>query len=324
MRIKAEMLLLVLVGVVFSLGASAPEKELVALVGKRDISRALLDDAVNQVLNANYYHGRMTPERRQILEREQIQKLIRRELNILGAFDRGMDLPEGAAELTRIQIEGRLGKETYEAVLAGAGVTRKDHALALAETMLAQQAYEKFVLKSAQVGDEEIRTAFGAAPDHWHMPERTHLLHILLKVPSEADEEEVAPVRKQADSLVERLGKGEDFGALAAEFSQDMFRIKGGDLGWIHRGRLVAPLEEAVWQSDVGAVVGPVRSQEGFHLVKVLGRRPARPMEYAEAEPMLREQLEKQKLEAAEVAWFDPLREAYPVVIFDSGLGEGN
>lgn len=325
MGIKAEVLVfLTMVGIVFPLGASESDKGPVARVGERVISRPLLDDAVNQALNANYYHGRMTPERRRELERTQIQELIRRELNILGAFDRGLALPEAAAEQSRIQIEGNLGQVSYEAALSGAGMTREDHTRSLAETLLAQQAYQEFVLSPAQVADEEIRAAFKAAPDHWRMPESVHLLHILLKVHSEADEAGVALVRKQADRLVERLRKGEDFGVLAAEFSQGRYRIKGGDLSWVHQGRLVEPLEKAVWASDIGAIVGPVRSRDGFHLAKVLGRRSARPMEYAEVEPMLREHLEKQKLDAAESAWFDPLRKAYPVVVLDPGLREGN
>jgi peptidyl-prolyl cis-trans isomerase C len=288
------------------------------------ITRAALDDAVNQALNANYFHGRMTTERRRELERTQIEVLIRRELNILGGLGNGMVLPDTAAVRSRTEIEGRLGTEQYEAALAKAGMSREDHTRALAETLLAKRAYEKFVQEPAGVSEEEIRTAFEKAPEHWRMPESAHILHILLKVHPLADEESKTRIRVEADGLMERLAAGEDFGSLAAEYSQDMYRIKGGDLGWVHRGRLVEALENVVWEAEVGKVVGPIRSEEGFHLIKVLGRRSARPMEFSEVEPMLREQLEKKKLDAAEASWFGPLREKNPVVYMDPALGEGN
>jgi len=318
------MLFLTMVGVWAPLCAADPPLDPVVRVGPRLITRAVLDDAVNQALNATYYHGRMTADRRRDLERTQIEVLIRRELNILGALAKGMEYPENVAEQSRAEIESRLGTVQYESALAKVGMSRKDHTHALAETLLAQRAFETFVQGTARVSEEDIQAAFEAAPEHWQMPESAHVLHILLKVHPMADEESEAGVRREAEKLMERLGAGEDFGMLAAEHSQDMYRIKGGDLGWVHRGRLVKELEKAVWEAEISKVTGAIRSPEGFHIVKVLERRSARPMEYSEVEPMLREQLEKKKLNAAETAWFGPLREQYPVIYLDPVLGEGN
>ncbi len=300
------------------LEASAPDP--VARVGERAISRAMLEDAVSQALNASYHHGQITGDRRRELERVKIDELIRRELNLAGALDRGLEPPLAEAEASRAGIEVRLGTAAYEEALASVGMTREDHTRTIAETLLAQRAYDEFVLRPAEVGDNEVREAFGASPDHWKMPESSHVLHILLTVRPDADATATAGVERQVAELADRARGGEDFRGLAAEFSQDMYRIKGGDLGWVHRGRLVAELEEPVWAADIGGVVGPVRSSEGYHLAKVLGRRPARPMEWPEVEPLLRERLETSKLEVTEEAWFGPLRRAHPVVILDPDL----
>ena len=302
----------------------AAEPEPVARVGTRSISRAMLDDAVSQALNKGYYHRRLTPERRRALETEQIQELIRRELNLFGAFERGMELPLDEAESQRSEIERRLGKDAYEAALAGAGMTRADHARAIAETLLAAQAYQRFVVAPSTVDEDEVREAFAAAPDRWRMPESAHLLHILLKAAADADATRVVAVNKRAGELVQRLQDGEDFGALASEHSEDRYRIKGGDLGWIHRGRLVGPLEDAVWSAEIGEVIGPIRSDEGFHIAKVVERRPPRQMEFAEVAPMLLDEMTKEKLEATEAAWFGGLRERHPAVILDPDLREGS
>ena len=302
----------------------AADQDPVARVGERTVSRAMLDDAVSQALNKGYYHRRLTPERRRTLEIEQIQDLIRRELNLLGAFEHGMKPPEDQAEDRRSEIENRLGKDAYEASLAGVGMTAADHATAIVETLLADQAYQRFVAAPSIVDDDDVRAAFAKAPDRWRMPESAHVLHILLKAAPDSDASSVVAVNERANKLVQRVRDGEDFGAVAANHSEDMYRIKGGDLGWIHRGRLVGPLEAAVWSAEVGEVIGPIRSEEGFHLATVLGRRPPRQLEFAEAEPMLRQELAEERLEAAEAEWFGGLRERHPVVILDPDLREGS
>ena len=316
--LSAAMLVALPTGFVESLDVAV-----VAKVGPREISRAMLDDAVTQALNTGYFHRRMTDDRRRELEQEQIGRLILRELNYLGAVERQVVLPEGQAEAARAKIEGSMGRKTYEASLGTVGMTRKDHVKALSETMLAAEAYRRFVLEPAAVGDDEIRAAFDANPDHWTMPESLHLLHILLKVPPGANDVVVEEVRDRAGALVERILGGEDFSDVAAGVSEDMYRIKGGDLGWVHRGRLLPVIDEAAWGAEAGDLIGPLRSAEGFHITKVLGRRPARPMDFSEVEPMLREQLEKEKLARARAEWFEPLRKKFPVVILVPALSEG-
>ena len=99
-----------------------------------------------------------------------------------------------------------------------------------------------------------------------------------------------------------------------------MYRIKGGDLGWVHRGRLVGAVEDAVWSAEVGVLVGPVRSSEGFHLARALERRDRRQLSLEEAAPMIRGQLEERNLAELERRWYDGLRKRYPVIIEDPKL----
>ncbi len=299
------------------------EDSVVVKVGPREISRAKLNDAVQQALNSGYFHRRMTDERRAELEREQVGNLIRRELNYLGALEQKVVLSEGQAEQARAAIEDRLGREHYDGVLKAAGMTREDHRRAIKETLLAAEAYRRFVLEPAAVDDDEVRTAFEAGRDHWKMPESLHLLHILLKVPPAADDGKIEEIRERAEALVGRIRAGEDFSDIAAGSSEDMYSIKGGDLGWVHRGRLLPAVDEAAWGAEMGRLVGPILSPEGFHIIKVLERRPARSMDFAEVEPMLREQLEKEKLKKAESAWFGPLKKEFPVMVLDPDLGQG-
>ncbi len=92
--------------------------------------------------------------------------------------------------------------------------------------------------------------------------------HILIKAgPSQQSKDSA---RKVALELLRRIRKGEDFAALAMQYSKDPGSApRGGDLGYFGRGRMVPEFEEAAFKAKVGQVVGPIETQFGFHLIKV-------------------------------------------------------
>ncbi|HVF54910.1 MAG TPA: peptidylprolyl isomerase [Pyrinomonadaceae bacterium] len=79
--------------------------------------------------------------------------------------------------------------------------------------------------------------------------------------------------RAQAESIAQRAKAGEDFAALAKEFSTDGSKDQGGDLGWFGRGMMVKPFEEAAFALKPGEVSGVVESQFGYHIIKLEERR---------------------------------------------------
>lgn len=89
--------------------------------------------------------------------------------------------------------------------------------------------------------------------------------HILL--PHETD---TASVQKAASDLLARARKGEDFALLASQNSKDPGSARqGGDLGYFSKGRMVKEFEDAAFGAAIGSIVGPVKSQYGFHIIKV-------------------------------------------------------
>lgn len=77
---------------------------------------------------------------------------------------------------------------------------------------------------------------------------------------------------KDANAAAARVRKGEDFAKVAREKSSDGSAQNGGDLGWFGKGRMVRPFEDAAFKAKVGQIVGPVKSQFGYHIIKVTGR----------------------------------------------------
>lgn len=83
----------------------------------------------------------------------------------------------------------------------------------------------------------------------------------------------LVPNEKDARSIMDRLGKGEDFAALAKRFSKCPSKSKGGDLGWFAKGQMVKPFEDACFAGKVGDVVGPVQTEFGYHVIKITGQK---------------------------------------------------
>ncbi|MDX1733780.1 MAG: peptidylprolyl isomerase [Halioglobus sp.] len=103
------------------------------------------------------------------------------------------------------------------------------------------------------------------------MVAQTQVRHILVK-PSEILSDDQA--RQLVEQLRERAGAGEDFAALAREYSEDIgSATEGGELGWTNPGQMVPEFEAAMAATEVGAISEPVRTQFGWHILEVQGRR---------------------------------------------------
>ena len=111
------------------------------------------------------------------------------------------------------------------------------------------------------------------SPERFTQPEQRRVRHILLQV---ADPKSDAATKAKAESILKRAQGGEDFSKLAKEFSQDTGSgAQGGDLGWSERKVWVAPFADAAYSMKEGEIRGPVKTQFGYHILKLDGIQPA-------------------------------------------------
>jgi peptidyl-prolyl cis-trans isomerase SurA len=112
--------------------------------------------------------------------------------------------------------------------------------------------------------------AIGGEPQH-HMVMLTHARHILLKTDASMLPEDA---KKQVNNIYQQLKSGKDFAQMAKKYSLDTnSAVKGGDLGWISPGETVPEFEKAMNKLPLNTVSQPVKSQFGWHLIEVLGRK---------------------------------------------------
>jgi len=126
------------------------------------------------------------------------------------------------------------------------------------------------------IDDAQLRAYYDEqkqkTPERFTQPEQRRVSHILLSV---ADPKEDAAVKAKAEGILKRAQSGEDFSKLAKEFSQDPgSATQGGDLGWSERKVWVVPFADAAYSMKVDEIKGPVKTQFGYHILKLVGIKP--------------------------------------------------
>lgn len=145
--------------------------------------------------------------------------------------------------------------------------------------------------------DAELRKIYEQRHDEFKAPEGAHLLHILIKVEQGAPAPVEAVAKAKADDLVKQLRAGADFAKLARENSGDPSSSgKGGDMGWVDKGTTVQPFDTAAFSMPLNQISDPIHSPEfGYHIIKVLERRPAGFRPFEEVRDNLRAQVVDQQ-----------------------------
>jgi peptidyl-prolyl cis-trans isomerase D len=138
----------------------------------------------------------------------------------------------------------------------------------------------------------EVQSYYNGNITQYQTPEQVRASHILLNT---AGKDEAA-VRKQAEDILQQVKAGADFAELAKKYSEDEgSKPNGGDLDYFSRGRMVPEFEAAAFALEVGQVSDIVKSQFGFHIIKVVDKKPAVTRSLDEVRPQIEEQLKRQR-----------------------------
>ncbi len=120
------------------------------------------------------------------------------------------------------------------------------------------------------IDEGDLRARYELEKEQLKSKERRLTSHILLEVDQDAEDATVEQALQQAQALIEQLGEGADFAALAMEYSADPGSADlGGDLDWVEQGVMVSEFEDALFALEVGEISPPVRTEYGFHIIQL-------------------------------------------------------
>lgn len=161
---------------------------------------------------------------------------------------------------------------------------------------------EKLMQSRIEITDEEIQEYYAAHQEDFFNEEQIKVSHILVESEEEAQE------------IKALLAGGQDFAELAQERSTDPFtKDQGGDLGAVGRGEMVEEFEQAAFALKPGQISDPVKSEYGYHIIKVDEKMEARQGTLEENKDKIREALFQQKMESEYSAWLEEQYDKYQV-----------
>jgi peptidyl-prolyl cis-trans isomerase D len=143
--------------------------------------------------------------------------------------------------------------------------------------------------RTLPVEESELRAYYDQHVEEFLEGEQASARHILIRVAPDASEIERGEAELRASGVAKIAQGGGDFAAIAAAQSEDPgSKDNGGDLGWFGRGQMVAEFENAVFSAKPGDIIGPIRSQFGYHVIKVEGFQPEHQLPFEEVQEQIR------------------------------------
>jgi peptidyl-prolyl cis-trans isomerase D len=144
------------------------------------------------------------------------------------------------------------------------------------------------IRQSTQISDDELKVQYQQDIQQYQVPNRVHVQHILLMTVGKTDAE-IEEVHQKAEDVLKQAKKGAKFDELAKKYSEDPgTKDKGGDLGFITQGQTVPEFEKTAFSQPVGSISDLVKTQYGFHIIKVLEKETAHTKPFEEVKDSIK------------------------------------
>ncbi len=250
---------------------------IVALVNSEPLTNNEVRARLLRVEQQLSQQGAALPPREDLV-RQVMEQLISERVQLQQASELGMRVDD--AMVTRaeqsIAAQNQISLEEFHRRLAAEGMDLNQLRNQLRDQILLQQLREREVDARVRVGENDIDDFVREQKSSSDLAAlELNLSHILVRVPETATPEQVKALEARAQRAADRARKGEDFGALAREYSDAPERENGGQFGMRPAGRLPELFVSSTRDLATGDIAGPVRSPAGFHVLKLVEKRQA-------------------------------------------------
>ena len=243
--------------------ASALDDEVVALVNGEMISRAEFERELGRELQSLGAVETRSPEQLEPFRRALLDSLIDRRLLLQAA--RQVNLSATSEEVDRriLRITSDYPAAGFDQALAQGRLSMPELRRKTAELVIIEKLFEEHVYPPAVVTEEEIRRYYEQHKDEFQVPEQVRAAQIVVRS------------LEEARRIQQQLRQGKRFEDLARKYSLSPDAKVGGDLGFFARGVMPPAFDQVAFRLAVGQVSDVVATEYGYHLFKVLERRPA-------------------------------------------------
>jgi peptidyl-prolyl cis-trans isomerase D len=149
-----------------------------------------------------------------------------------------------------------------------------------------------------QVSLDEAKRYYDSRKDSFKIPKQVKVRDILIKAGPQDTPDQLEAKKKKAEEILEKAKKTKDFGSLAKQYSEAENASKGGDLGWIQKGKLGEQVESILFSMKAGDLSGVLAARDGFHILKVEEVKEEKQKSFEEVKDQILQTLKKQKANA--------------------------
>jgi peptidyl-prolyl cis-trans isomerase C len=183
----------------------------------------------------------------------------------------------------------------YKVALQKMNISEEKLKSQIREGLAIQQFVDNYLVQEVKVSEAEAKVFYKNNSERFKQPEQIKASHILVKVDNQADTPTKDLANKKIKDIQKKLEAGEDFALLAKEFSEGPSNINGGDLGYFKRGQMVKPFEDAAFKLIPGEVSDIVETRFGYHLIKVVDKKPESVVSYDNVKDKITQYIEQEK-----------------------------
>jgi peptidyl-prolyl cis-trans isomerase SurA len=241
-------------------------------------------------------------------DREVLEYFITEKLVEAAVREAGIKITEAEIDqyIDKVKQTNGLNDKELSLVLAREGQTLAGFRATVKTKLEENEIIGRQVQRRVNITNDDVERYYKLNANNFREGDRARLRHILLPLPEDASPDQVQAAIAKSNELYKRIAKGEDFGKLAAEYSDGAGREAGGDIGWMNRGTLLKPIEEVAFEKlAVGQVSQPVRSSMGIHIVKLEAKQNGTVPPLSAVAARIKDELYAKALEERRLKWLN-------------------
>jgi len=277
--------------------SSYAEDVIVAKVNGTTFTQKDLEAEVDRLIPQMTFHRNVPPEKRKNYYGKALDELINRELQYQYAKAKDIKIEKEKidAQLEKFKKRFKSEKE-YQAALDKEKSTEEQVRARIEKELLAQAAYTRNVTEPAKMSEPALKEYYEKNAAKFKQPESAKL-----RIISTTDE-------KKAQDILAKIKQGDDFGELAYGLSEDSYRVKSGDVGYIHKGRMLPEIDAVGFKLKVGEVSDIIKAENNWFIIKVEDKKPEHQITFEETKAKLQKELEAERANELKKKWLDNLR----------------
>ena len=259
----------------FSAGSQSAELDrIIAVVDDDIVMRSELDQMLARVRGELRENGAEMPPT-SVLERQVMERLILDKIQLQVAQQTGVEVTEENLDraIDDIAQKNKLSMPQFKEILKSEGYEFERFRDDIRQEIIVSKLRREEVDRRIQVSDREIENELKNAGDSVVNDDEYHIAHILIGIPPNANDTERRAAEEKAKATLARLTEGADFGDIALAMSDAQDALDKGDLGWRKIEEIPSLFADSVRTLDIDAHSDLINSPNGYHLVKLMGKR---------------------------------------------------